>query len=300
MPILNFGSINIDRSFRLPALPHPGETIAAFSETIGLGGKGANQSIAIGRMGGSVRHFGAISRGDTWIDEILCQAGVDIRHLSRRDTQSTGQAIVMVAEDGENAIVLSPGANITFSEIEIAAAIDTMAAGDWLLIQNETNGTSFAAERAKSRGMKVALAAAPFEPAAIFPILPFLDLVALNEIEDGQLRAVEPEGLSQRPGLARLVTAGKKGATHTSGESSVHMPAMIVDPVDTTAAGDTFLGAFLACIDRDPASIREAMTIATAAAALKVTRPGAAEAIPERAEVEAFLASVGGPEGQRR
>jgi ribokinase len=288
MTILNFGSINLDRSFRVRELPLPGETIAARSERLGLGGKGANQSAAIARSGGNVRHLGAIGAADGWLRTRLEAAGVDARHVHERPDASSGQALVFVADSGENSIVLLVGANATISRDEIFRAVGGMAPGDWLLMQNETNDLAVAAELARAAGLRIAFAAAPFSPDAVMPLLGLVDLLALNTIEFAQLTAAGADltTMSRRPAL--LVTSGASGARYLDGETALHVPAVPVTPVDTTAAGDTFLGAFLACLDRGE-TVADALRYASAAAALQVTRAGAAEAIPERAEVEALL-----------
>ncbi|MFD1695571.1 ribokinase [Roseibium aestuarii] len=286
MAILNLGSINVDRAYHLKSLPLPGETVTALSEQIGLGGKGANQSVAIARTGGSVVHLGAIGHGDGWLTDFLQSAKVDTGHVHLRKNVQTGQAFVMVGEDGENSIVLSQGANATLTTSEISAAIATMAAYDWLLFQNETNGIAEAARLARAHGMKVAFAAAPFEASSVLPLLPLIDLLALNEVEHAQLQAACGDQPITLPAL--LVTSGARGARYVDHTQSIAVEALTVTAVDTTAAGDTFLGTFLACLDGGD-DVRQSLHYANAAAALKVTLKGAATAIPSRQDVESFL-----------
>ena len=286
MTIYNLGSINIDHVYAMERLPKPGETLAATDLTTGLGGKGANQSIAIARAGGQVVHIGAIGPEGGWTRDALREAGVDTENL-REVATPTGHAMITVDRAAENAIVLFPGANREIAEDQIAQALAPAAPGDWLLLQNETNGGAFAARLARDAGLRVAYCAAPFDRQAVAGMLPLTDLLSVNEGEAAALEAALPaEALAD---VARLVTYGAKGAAHIDGDKWQGVAAFPVTPIDTTGAGDTFLGYFLAAIDTGK-HVPEALRLASAAAALQVTRKGAADAIPTRAEVDAFLA----------
>lgn len=287
MAIYNLGSINIDHTYRMAHLPRPGETLAARSLVTGLGGKGANQSIAIARAGGLVHHIGAVGPEGDWTVAALSKAGVRTDHIARGATP-TGHAIIAVDDGAENAIILFPGANRHIGMAAVGAALAGAVPGDWLLLQNETSAGVEAARQAKAQGLKVAYCAAPFDSAAVREILPFTDLLSVNEVEEAQLLADLPtEALA---GTARLVTYGAKGAAWRADGQDVAVPALPVTPVDTTGAGDTFLGYALAGLDQGH-DIAQSLARAAAAAALQVTRPGAAEAIPDGAEVDAFLAA---------
>ncbi len=282
MTIYNLGSINIDHVYRVPHLPAPGETLTSSDFTSGLGGKGANQSIAVRRAGGDVHHIGAVGPEGDWAVEGLRAADVDVSAVATLDTP-TGHAIINVDDDGENAIVLFPGANRAISEAMIEAALDGAGDGDWLLLQNETNLGVYAAQTARTKGMRVAYSAAPFDADAVAEILPLTDLLAVNEIEAAQLSRTL--GKISVPLL--LVTKGDAGAV-LHGDPETSAPAFKVTPVDTTGAGDTFLGYFMAGLDAgDPAA--DALRRASAAAAIQVTRHGAAVAIPIAEEVAKFL-----------
>jgi ribokinase len=289
MTIYNLGSINIDHSYHVPALPRPGETVAATALVTGLGGKGANQSIAIARAGGKVAHIGAVGPEGGWTVEMLQAAGVDTGAVRVIDVP-TGHAMITVDAAAENAIVLLPGANTRISNDQIAAALQSARPGDWLLLQNETNGGIVAARLAREKGMQVAYCAAPFDAAAVAEVLPFVDLLSVNEGEAAQLRAELPEATLANCNL--LVTYGARGAAYIAPDQTVKTDAFKVDPVDTTGAGDTFLGYALAGLDSGMA-VEVALRRAAAAAALQVTRPGAAEAIPLAQEVADFLARQG-------
>ena len=286
MTIYNLGSINIDHVYSLETLPKPGETIAATSLTTGLGGKGANQSIAIARAGGDVVHIGAVGPEGRWTVDRLKAAGVDVSGVETSDVP-TGHAMITVDAMAENVIVLFPGANQELRLDKITAVLANASPGDWLLMQNETNGGVEAALIAREMGLKIAYCAAPFDPRAVERLLPYIDLLSVNEVEEAQLRADLPDAALSD--IAMLVTYGAKGAAYIAPEFSERVAAFKVDPVDTTGAGDTFLGYALAGISSG-LPLRMAMRRASAASAVQVTRIGAAEAIPNAAEVDAFLA----------
>jgi ribokinase len=289
MTIYNLGSINIDHSYRMDHLPVPGETIAARTLQTGLGGKGANQSIAIARAGGAVRHIGAIGPEGPWTVDRLAADGVDVSHVAKGEVP-TGHAIIAVDDAAENAIILFPGANRQVTSDQVETALSNAQPGDWLLLQNETSAGVEAARLARGRGLKVCYCAAPFDPEAVRDILPFTDLLSVNEVEEAQLRAALPQGALD--GIDRLVTYGSRGAAYISGAAATRVDAFRVVPVDTTGAGDTFLGYALSGIDAGR-PLDKALTRASAAAAIQVTRPGAAEAIPMGDEVDTFLAERG-------
>lgn len=289
MGILNFGSINWDKVYHVDHFPQPGETLAARSVEIGLGGKGLNHAIAIHRAGGKVRHLGAISSGDTEMRRRIEATGISSTDVIGIGGIETGSAQIFVDQTGENCIVLDPGANHQVPDDVVRHAINALEpGGDWLLMQNETNGLELAAQTARSKGIRVAMAAAPFDADAIIPLLPNIDFLAVNEVEFAQLE----KAIGGRDALPRdswlFVSHGSAGAELTVGADKISADAFKVDPVDTTGAGDTAFGALLGRIDLGD-SPKEALAYAMAAGALQVTRHGAAEVIPTEAEVRAFL-----------
>lgn len=287
MAIYNLGSVNIDHVYRVPHLPEPGETLASTAFESGLGGKGANQSIAIAKAGGQVFHIGAIGADGGWLADQMVAAGVDTRHLAVVDVP-TGHAIINVDEAAENSIVLYSGANFSLTEAMVNTALSGAGTDDWLLLQNETNMGVYAATLAKSKGMRVAYAAAPFDAEAAVAMLPVTDLLAVNHIEAAQLSAALGVEIADIPVPQVLVTYGAKGASLRTADEVVSVDAYTVEPVDTTGAGDTFLGYFMASVDMGR-SVKDALTFATGASAIQVTRTGAAAAIPVAGEVEEFL-----------
>lgn len=282
------GSINIDLFYDVPHIPAPGETLAATGHSNGLGGKGANQSVAAAKAGANVHHIGAIGQNTSWVIERLEGYGVNTSQIAISD-DPTGQAIINVASDGENAIVILSGANRSLEEAPIFAALAKAEPGDILLLQNETNLQAEAARTAAEQGMRVLYSAAPFDAEATRLVLPYVDTLLLNELEADQLQKALKQSLFELSVNHVVVTLGENGARWISTRSgdTFNAPGIKVDAVDTTGAGDTFAGYLAAGLARGvkPA---EAMAFAGRAAALKVTKKGTADAIPTLAEVEAF------------
>jgi ribokinase len=288
--ILNVGSINADHFYTIPHLVAPGETLAATSYATGLGGKGANQSVAASMAGADVRHIGAVGPEGGWLVEALDEYGVDTRHIETVDTP-TAHAIVMIDAKGENQIVIYPGANHALSRSAITRAFDDVGAGDWLMLQNETSLVVEAAQEAHERRIAVAYSAAPFEAEAVREVLPFLCLLFMNAVEARQLSNDLGTALTDLPVPHILVTKGSEGAEwiDTKARKTVSVPAKKVDVVDTTGAGDTFAGFMVAGLAQG-FSHERSMERALAAAALAVTKRGTADAIPSLDSVLSFLA----------
>lgn len=295
MAVYNLGSINADWFYKVPRFPVNGETLAASTCVSGLGGKGANQSVALARAGAEVHHIGAIGGEGVWAAEQMKSAGVDVTHVAIEIAAPTGHALIFVTPDGENQIVIFAGTNRMIEENDIKAALAKAKPGDTLMMQNETNGQVQAARRARARGMRVVYSAAPFDVKAVQAVLPDVDLLAVNEVEAEQVAAALGVAITELPVKELLVTHGAKGASWhdlTSGET-LTVPAPKVVAVDTTGAGDTFIGYF--CAGRDAGiPLAECLELAVGAAALKVTREGTSEAIPTMAEVRSFLEETPG------
>ncbi len=206
-----------------------------------------------------------------------------------RSTHPTGHAVIYVDDSGENQIVIFGGANRDLKPAQIEKAFETCTGADhWVLVQNETNLLADIVDQAKSAGFKVAYSAAPFVAGTVAEVIDKIDLLAVNEIEaqeTARLLGVAVSGIAV-PEL--LITRGSKGVEFHSHGDVHHHPAFQVEAVDTTGAGDTFLGSFLAhhCHGIE---LTQSLRYASAASALQVTRPGAAVAIPAREEVEIFL-----------
>jgi len=289
MTVYNLGSINLDHIYQLDHLPAAGETLAADGFVSMLGGKGANQSIAIARAGGSVHHIGAVGAAGLALLPIFEAAGIATDRIARLPG-AQGHAIVMVDEkSGENQIILMQGSNLEVTPAQLDEALAGAQPGDWALAQNETNLVDSWLRRASEKGLKICYSAAPFMPDITAGLLAITDLLIVNEGEAAALCAHQncpPEAL----GLTHLViTKGAAGADYIGTDGRFSLPAPKVTPVDSTGAGDTFLGFMLASLDRGLA-VRAAMELAIKASALMVTRHGTAEAIPSLAEAEEFRA----------
>lgn len=287
MTIYNLGSINADYFYRVPHIPTPGETLAATEMTKGLGGKGANMSVAAARAGSDVFHIGAVGMDGHWAIERLDQYGIGTGHIVQVD-QPTAHAIIAVDAHGENSIIVYPGANHAIPKSVIRTALSYAATTDTLLLQNETCLQAFSAKLGSDLEMRVGYAAAPFDADAVEAVLPFLDFLILNEVEAEQLTKATGTAPEHLPVADVVVTLGAKGCRwfDTKNRTTQEFPAQKVTAVDTTGAGDTFTGYLLAGLDQGQ-SMDQAIKLAGKAAALMVTRLGTADVIPSLDEVEA-------------
>jgi ribokinase len=287
--VLNFGSINVDHVYRVEHFVQPGETLACDGYQRFAGGKGLNQSIALAHAGACVHHAGKIGQADGWLKSLLEEHGVDTRWVEAVEGPS-GHAVIQVNAAGENAIVIVGGANQLFSEADVQRIVAGYAPGDYLLVQNEVARVPHIIRTAKAQGLTVVLNPAPMGPGVPDYPLDLVDLLVVNESEALRLSGEsEPERIGdvlgrRYPRAATVLTMGAQGATYFSANARFHQPAERVRAVDTTAAGDTFIGFFLAewIQTGNPAS---ALACACRAAAICVTRAGAAASIPWRKEL---------------
>ena len=285
MAIYNLGSINVDVVYRVPHLVAPGETLAATEMTRGLGGKGANMSVAAARAAARVIHIGAVGSDGRWATERLMEYGVDTRFISTIDV-ATGHANICVDDAGENAIVLYPGANAQITQDDLGRALSEAAAGDSFITQNETNAQAEAVRMARDLGLRVIYAAAPFDADAVRAVMDNLDLLVLNEVEAAQLSQETGSDIADLPVSEVIVTMGSQGCRwFKKGMPPQDFPAHAVDAVDTTGAGDTFTGYLIAGLDRGM-PMAQAIDLAMRAGALMVTRLGAADVIPDLKEIQ--------------
>ncbi|TVR47217.1 MAG: ribokinase [Planctomycetota bacterium] len=291
--IWNLGSLNLDLVYAVPWTVRPGETISSSGMQRHPGGKGANQSVAAARAGASVQHLGAIGADGQLLRQALVDSGVGVDGL-RQVPGDSGHAIIQLAEDGENAIVVFPGANHALDEAALVEHIAQLPAGTWLLCQNETNGVAAAMAAAARRGLPICCNPAPMTEAVVNYPLHEVSLLVLNQSEAQALCGGEnPDprhqlaSLRQRyPRTTVVITLGAQGAWCMDEQGARHHPAQAVDRVvDTTAAGDTFVGYTLAGLDQG-LDIDQALKRAACAAAITVTRPGAIPAIPWAAEID--------------
>lgn len=290
MKVFNFGSINIDRVYRVPHLVQPGETLSSRSLETVLGGKGANQSVALARAGVDVHHIGRLGEADAWAAEQMAAAGVGMAAVEQVAGPS-GHAIIQVDDKGENAIILHGGANHGFERSFLDQQLSQAQAGDWLLMQNECNDIAEAFDIAQQRQLAIAFNPAPMTAAVRDLPLAQCAVLILNETEATSLAQTEDAEealaiLAQRYPATRLVlTLGAKGALMQHEGQRIREAALAVKVVDTTGAGDTFVGYFLAGLIQG-LTAAVALQRACRAAALSVMVAGATPSIPAMADVD--------------
>ena len=290
MKILNFGSLNLDYVYQVEHFVQPGETLSAVSQTVNPGGKGLNQSIALAKAGAETYHAGCLGVGGEGLKALLLENGVNTDYLYPVDALQ-GNAVIQVDDSGQNCILLFGGSNQCVTEEQVEETLKAFGAGDWLLLQNEINNLPLIVNRAYERGMKIALNPSPFNEKLNAVDFSKLSWLLVNEVEAEQFSGSrDPEEVwhtlhEKYPKLNLLVTLGSEGSMAFTEAESVKQTAMKVKAVDTTAAGDTFTGFFIAGLTEGK-PLRECMRRATAASAIAVTRAGAAPSIPTREEVE--------------
>ena len=292
--ILNFGSVNVDHVYAVPHFVRPGETIASTKYSVFSGGKGFNQSTALARAGADVCHAGKIGADGVWLRNALKADGADVSRLVVSDSP-TGHAIIQVDDSGQNCIIVEGGANRTIAAADAEAALDGLGPDDVLLVQNEISALPDIMRLAASRGMKIVFNPAPMTPQVKDYPLELVSVFVVNEVEACELSGVDLSGQGTDAVLAAMkakfsragvvLTLGSRGSVAEIGGEKVCVAARKVKAVDTTAAGDTYIGYLLAGLQRG-SDLKAAMEEATAASALCVTRPGAAPSIPVRAEIE--------------
>lgn len=290
MRIFNLGSINVDHLYQVNRLPEPGETLSSRGYLVNMGGKGLNISVAAHRSGADVRHVGLVGAGDHSVREMISDLGLGDQLI--KDVQApTGHAIIYLDDQSENCIVIHGGANHCFSEETIRSSLCHAKANDWLVIQNETNANEIGIRVARDLGMKIALVAAPFDAATMPAQIERVDLVSMNQAEKELFEASVSKSVKAIEGPEFLITYGKSGATFLSGATEIHLDSHCVDALDTTGAGDTFFGVFLANYVSGM-SPDISLERANAAGALMVQRKGAASVIPTKADIDAFLRAL--------
>ena len=289
MKIINFGSLNIDRVYQVEHLVRPGETITSRQYQEFAGGKGLNQSIALARGGVDVSHAGKIGSDGSFLVNVLAESGVDVSLISTGIGQ-TGHAIIQVDDYGENCIVLFAGENRTLTIDEVRSVIDQMERGDYLLLQNEINCIEDIIKLGSAKGLNIVFNPAPITPDVLNLPLDRITWLIVNEVEGeaiagkSQPNHIMDEIVARYPTLRMVLTLGGNGVHYADSKTRYFVPAETVNPIDTTAAGDTFIGYFIGEIVGG-STVQESLTVANKAAALCVTKPGAADSIPHRSEL---------------
>lgn len=294
MKVLNFGSLNIDYVYDVEHFVQKGETISSTGLKVFGGGKGLNQSIALGKAGADVYHAGAIGDDGDFLEELLKESGVNTSYVRRSQEARTGNAIIQNDSQGDNCILLYGGANKTITKEFVEKVFEDFQAGDWLVIQNEISEIPYIVECAWKKQMKIVLNPSPMNE-KIFDInLNHIDYFILNEGEakalvgdDMNMESPETALRKKFPHAKIVLTLGEKGSVYIDGNETIHQKAYKVDTVDTTAAGDTFTGYFVASILQD-FSVKDALDMAAKSSAITVMGKGAAPSIPWKENVLEF------------
>lgn len=294
--ILSIGSLNLDYVINVPKRPNVGETVSGAELDTVCGGKGGNQAIAAARSGGSVTMIGAVGtdKAGEVLRETLTQAGVECRSLLTKPC-ATGCAFITVC-DGDNSIIVVRGANGELTPDDLKD--EWFEGADFVILQLEIDGDTVLSALKKAKKFGAITVLNP-SPAACMrdEFLDYTDILIPNEGEAALITEMDPESenfeqkvliaLEKRVSKA-IMTLGSNGSVYLNGNDPVRIPAFPVKPVDTTGAGDTFLGALVTRL-AEGSSLHEGIVFATAASAISVTRHGAAPSIPTREETEAFL-----------
>jgi len=296
MRVLNIGSLNLDYVYSVDHIILPGETEATGSRNTFLGGKGMNQSCALAKAGVEVYHGGMIGEDGRVFLDACKEYGVHGEFIRVVDGPS-GHTVIQIDKNAQNSILLYGGANQKLTTEYVDEVLSHFAAGDILLLQNEVNLLPYIVDKAYELGMQIALNPSPFNEKLKAVDMSKISIFLLNEVEGNQLTGlVEPEDIIAKirelwPHARIVLTLGKDGAVYADAEQKHYQPIFKVKAVDTTAAGDTFTGYFLAGL-ADGMAIPEVLRMSAKASSIAVTREGAVPSIPTRDEVMKALAEA--------
>ena len=292
MKILNFGSLNLDYTYGVSHIVREGETILAKDVNMNLGGKGFNQSVALSRAGVPVYHAGLVGEEGLDFYDACENFGIKTDYI-KTVTGRCGHTIIQVGDEGQNSIVLFGGANQKNSKEYVDEVLKNFEAGDVILLQNEINELPYIIDQAFAKGMTIILNPSPFDERLEACDLGKVSIFVLNETEGQQMTGMTTPttivaALDASFANAKIMlTLGKGGSIYHHGDEELYQAAFDVEAVDTTAAGDTFTGFFVAgLLKKMP--MRDTLIMATKAAALAVQKKGAAQSIPFMSEVELF------------
>ena len=292
MKILNFGSLNIDYVYTLDHIVLPKETVSASQMQQFVGGKGLNQSVAIAKSGFPVCHAGCVGKDGAMLVDYMKSVGVNADYISVTDG-SSGHAIIQLDKNGQNSILLFPGANDCITREYVDGVLKDFGAGDFLVLQNEINNLDYIIDRAFKKDMIIFLNPSPYNEKLKPDMYGKISYLILNEVELSGITGVSDikKGLellnNKYPDCKVIATLGEDGCIYSYKSETATQPAFDVRVVDTTAAGDTFMGYYISEIATGK-SVVEALRTASKAAAITVSRKGAAPSIPFREETEAF------------
>ncbi len=282
--------MNVDYVYQVDHFVKSGETISSGKMGAFPGGKGLNQSVALARAGAEVVHGALVGDGADFLVDTMRESGVDTSRIEKTDG-APGHAIIQVNSRGENCIMIYPGTNRRLTREYVSRFLEDAKEGDIFLAQNETNCLVDGIEIAKERGMKIAFNPSPCDDVLLSLPLELVDYWFCNEIEAKRLfGSDDPEKVCRafRDGpfdAALILTLGETGSRYVDKENKITQKAYKTKPVDTTAAGDTFTGYFLASLCKGK-TVREAMDTAARASSITVSRMGASCSVPYYFEVE--------------
>ena len=292
MKVLNFGSLNLDYTYQVAHIVRAGETILAKEVNMNLGGKGFNQSVALSRAGLVCFHAGLVGEEGLEFYDACETFGIKTDYI-KTVTGRCGHTVIQVDENGQNSIVLFGGANQKNSKEYVDEVLKNFDTGDVIILQNEINELPYLIDQAFAKGMTIALNPSPYDERLEECDLGKVSVFVLNETEGQQMTGMTTpatiiSAMAASYSNAKIVlTLGEGGSIYHHGDEELYQPAFKVDAVDTTAAGDTFTGYFVAgLIKKLP--MREVLINSSKAAALAVTKHGAASSIPFMSEVELF------------
>jgi len=294
MKVLNIGSMNLDLVYSVDHIVQPGETEASFALDTFLGGKGLNQSMALAKAGVEVYQGGMIGEDGQVFLDACAEYGVHADYI-RTVPGKSGHAVIQRDKNAQNCILLYGGANQMLTEEYVDEVLANFGEGDILLLQNEVNQMPYIVEKAYEKGMQIALNPSPYNEKLDAVDMKKISIFLLNEVEGNQVTGLtDPdeilaEMLRRFPNARIVLTLGKDGAVYADAEQKHFQPIFKVQAVDTTAAGDTFTGYFLAGLLSDM-SVPEILKMSAKASSIAVTRAGAVPSIPYRKEVVEALA----------
>lgn len=293
MKVLNIGSLNYDYVYYVDHIISPGETMTSSGSAFFYGGKGFNQSVALSRAGLDVCHAGLVgSDGQNFIDE-CASYGISTEYIQKTSGR-TGHTIIQIDKNAQNSILLFSGSNREITKDYINNVLKNFEKGDFVILQNEVSNLDYIIEQAYQKEMKIVLNPSPFDSYIDSCDLSKIDYFFVNEIEGKQItRETNIKDminimLKRFPKSKIILTLGERGAVYIDKYNYYTQEIFPVKAVDTTAAGDTFTGFFIASIIKNH-SISEALKIAAKASSIAVTRKGAAPSIPSIREVMAAL-----------
>lgn len=288
-----FGSLNIDYVYKVDHFVRKGETISSKALNVFSGGKGLNQSVTLGKAGCEAYHAGLIGEDGRFLLDVLAESGVDVSMVGISKEIRSGNALIQNDDEGDNCIILYPGANFAITKDRADEVLKNFEKGDYIVLQNEISELAYIVKQAKDKGMIIVLNPSPMNERLTPEILDAADWMVLNEIEAMQLTGCSQDGeeelaaaLRERFSGSRFVlTLGANGSCYIDQDIKIHQEIFPTKAVDTTAAGDTYTGYFIAGLLKGW-DMEKCLRVAAKASSITVSREGAAPSVPWMKEVE--------------